>query len=57
MWTGKRVLQGRGREVNEARSSRFSISQGKDFKSYSQYGKGHWRVLRKLVWHVLIYID
>lgn len=57
MWTGKRVLQGRGREVNEARSSRFCISQGKDFKSYSQYGKGHWRVLRKLVWHVLIYID
>lgn len=45
---GSRLLQGWVREVNEARSSRSCISEDRDFKSYSQYGKGHWRVLSKL---------
>lgn len=45
------------REVSEARSSRSCISEDKDFKSYPQYGKGHWRVLSKLLGHDLTYIN
>ena len=35
MWMEKRMVQDRVREGNRARSSKFCISQDKDFKSYS----------------------